>query len=126
MIHNILEINDFHSLIYAMEQRVKQLLIDDSKKPEWKAEPYWSMEIIEDEILPALEKFLEVWDDDPTPQYLYDNTGGEPPVTAAEMHSAAWKQHQEMHSWAPSQHMGISTSLLVPFIFAPHHDQEEI
>jgi hypothetical protein len=38
------------------------------------------------------------------------------------MHSAAWKQHQEMHSWPSSQHMGISTSLLVPFTFALHHD----
>jgi hypothetical protein len=98
MSYNVLEINDFHGLIYAMEKRVKQLLIDDSRKPEWKAEPYWSMEIIEDEILPALEKYLAVWDDDPTPQYLYDNDGGESPVTAAEMHSAAWKQHQELHS----------------------------
>jgi hypothetical protein len=41
------------------------------------------------------------------------------------MHSAAWKQHQEMHSWPSFVHMGISTSLLVPFTFAPHHDQEE-
>ena len=109
MTHNILEINDFHGLIYAMEQRVKQLLRADAKKPQDISEPYWSLEIIEDEILPALEKFLEVWDDDPTPQYLYDNTGGEPPVTAAEMHSAAWKQHQELHSWSFLQHMGIST-----------------
>jgi hypothetical protein len=37
-------------------------------------------------------------DYDPTPQYLYDNTGGEPPVTMAEMHASAWQQHQEMHS----------------------------
>lgn len=98
MTYNITEIKDFHSLIYVMEKRVKQLLIEDSKKHMMDAEPYWSMEIIEDEILPALEKFLAVWDDDPTPQYLYDNTGGEPPVTAGEMHNAAWKQHQEMHS----------------------------
>ena len=98
MSYNILEINDFHGLIYAMEKRVKQLLIDDQRKPEWKAEPYWSMEIIEDEILPALEKYLAVWDDDPTPQYLYDNDGGEPPISAGERHQAAWKQHQEMHS----------------------------
>jgi hypothetical protein len=27
-----------------------------------------------------------------------DNTGGEPPVTMAEMHASAWQQHQEMHS----------------------------
>ena len=98
MTYNITDIKDFHSLIYAMEKRVKQLLIDDSKKHMMDAEPGWSIEIIEEDILPALEKFLAVWDDDPTPQYLYDNTGGEPPLTADEMHSAAWKQHQELHS----------------------------
>ena len=98
MSYNILEIKDFHSLIYCMEKRVKQLLIDDSRKHEMDAEPYWSMEIIEDEILPALEKFLAVWDDDPTPQYLYDNDGGEPPVSAAERHQAAWEQHKALHS----------------------------
>ena len=37
-------------------------------------------------------------DFDPTPQYLYDDTGGEPPVTLDEMHTAAWQQHREMHS----------------------------
>jgi len=98
MSYNILEIKDFHSLIYCMEKRVKQLLIDDSRKHEMDAEPYWSMEIIEDEILPALEKFLAVWDDDPTPQYLYDNDGGEPPISAAERHQAAWEQHKALHS----------------------------
>jgi len=30
---------------------------------------------------------------DPTPQFA-----GEPPITQAEIHHAAWKQHQEMHS----------------------------
>jgi len=98
MSYNILEIKDFHSLIYCMEKRVKQLLIDDSRKHEMDAEPYWSMEIIEDEILPALEKFLAVWDDDPTPQHLYDNDGGEPPISAAERHQAAWEQHKALHS----------------------------
>lgn len=98
MSYNITEIRDFHSLIYAMEKKVKQLLLEDQRKHEMDAEPYWSMEIIEDEILPALEKFLAVWDDDPTPQYLYDNTGGEPPMTSAEMLNASWKQHLEAHS----------------------------
>jgi hypothetical protein len=32
-------------------------------------------------------------DYDPTP-----NEPGEPPITAAEMHAAAWKEHQAMHS----------------------------
>jgi hypothetical protein len=35
--------------------------------------------------------------DDPIPEYLYDNTGGEPAVTAAEIHAAHWQQHQELH-----------------------------
>ena len=105
MSYNITEIKDFHSLIYCMEKRIKQLLIDDSRKHQMDSEPFWSLEIIEDEILPALEKFLEAWDDDPTPQYLYDNTGGEPPVTANEMLNAAWKQHLEMHSWVGLQYL---------------------
>ena len=27
-----------------------------------------------------------------------DDIGGEPPMTAKEMHDSAWKQHQELHS----------------------------
>jgi hypothetical protein len=27
-----------------------------------------------------------------------EEMGGEPPMTASEMHSAAWQQHREMHS----------------------------
>ena len=98
MSYNITEIRDFYSLIYSMEKKVKQLLLEDQKKHQMDAEPYWSIEIIEDEILPALEKFLEAWDDDPTPQYLYDNTGGEPAMSSAEMLNASWKQHLEAHS----------------------------
>ena len=51
--------------------------------------------LLEEEIIPSLENEINY---DPTPQYLYDNTGGEPPVTMAEMHASAWQQHQEMHS----------------------------
>ena len=50
---------------------------------------------IEDEIIPAIEEIIYY---DPTPQYLYDNDGGEPPMSAEEIHSGAWKQHQEFHS----------------------------
>jgi hypothetical protein len=50
--------------------------------------------LLEEEIIPVLENELDY---DPTPQYLYDNTGGEPPMTAAETHHAAWVQHQELH-----------------------------
>ena len=45
--------------------------------------------LLEDEIIPALENELDY---DPTP-----NEPGEPPMTAAEMHHAAWVQHRELH-----------------------------
>jgi len=42
-----------------------------------------------DEVISMLSDELDY---DPTP-----NEPGEPPITAAEMHAAAWKEHQEMH-----------------------------
>lgn len=46
--------------------------------------------LLEDEIIPMLENELDV-------DYEPDETG-EPSMTADEMHSAAWRQHQELHS----------------------------
>jgi hypothetical protein len=48
-----------------------------------------------DEVISMIE---EIVDYDPTPQYLYDNDSGEPAISAEEMHSGAWRQHQEFHS----------------------------
>ena len=45
--------------------------------------------LLEDEIIPQLENELDF---DPTPQYLWDDSGGEPPVTLDEMHTAAYNQ----------------------------------
>ena len=45
--------------------------------------------LLEDEIIPQLENELDF---DPTPQYLWDNSGGEPPVTLAEMHADAYNR----------------------------------
>ena len=45
--------------------------------------------LLEDEIIPQLENELDF---DPTPEYLWDNSGGEPPVTLDEMHTAAYNQ----------------------------------
>lgn len=73
------EIVDYENKLHMMDQTLN--LTDLSK--------------IEDEIIPAIEEIIYY---DPTPQYLYDNDGGEPPMSASEMHSAAWKQHQELHS----------------------------
>ena len=47
------------------------------------------MDLLESEVIPQLENELEY---DPTPQYIYDDTGGEPPVTLDEMHTEAYKR----------------------------------
>jgi len=73
------EIVDYENKLHMMDQTLNQ--IDLSK--------------IEDEIIPLLE---EIVDYDPTPQYLYDNDGGEPSISSSEIHSGAWRQHQEFHS----------------------------
>ena len=46
-------------------------------------------DLLESEIIPQLENELDF---DPTPQYLWDDSGGEPPVTLAEMHTAAYNR----------------------------------
>ena len=45
--------------------------------------------LLEDEIIPQLENELDF---DPSPYYLWDNSGGEPPVTLDEMHTAAYNR----------------------------------
>ena len=47
------------------------------------------MDLLESEVIPQLENELEY---DPTPYHLWDNSGGEPPVTLDEMHTEAYKQ----------------------------------
>jgi hypothetical protein len=44
-----------------------------------------------DVVQEAIGLLEEIIDYDPTP-----NEPGEPPMTMNEMHSAAWKEHQEM------------------------------
>ena len=50
----------------------------------------------------SLEEVISMIEDivnyDPTPYYLYDNSGGEAPMTANERLSAAWKEHLQLHS----------------------------
>ena len=47
--------------------------------------------LLEDEIIPQLENEIEL-DYDPSPYYLWDNSGGELPVTLDEMHTAAYNR----------------------------------
>jgi len=47
------------------------------------------MDLLESEVIPQLENELDY---DPTPQYIYDDTGGEPAITLDEMHAEAYKR----------------------------------
>ncbi len=92
-------INEYTALAGILKE-LKAIVARESKRPQGCEDLTLSMlALLEDEIIPQLENEIEHdMDYDPTPQYLYDNTGGEPPVTMAEMHASAWQQHQEMHS----------------------------
>ena len=46
-------------------------------------------DLLESEIIPQLEHELDF---DPSPYHLWDNSGGEPPVTLDEMHTAAYNR----------------------------------
>ena len=86
---------EFPTNEYAHLQRIikelNEVLERDAKRHEMDQDLTPSMRaLLEDEIIPALENELDY---DPTP-----NEPGEPPMTAAEMHHAAWVQHQELHS----------------------------
>ena len=60
--------------------------------------------LLEHEIIPPLENELDF---DPTPQYLWDDTGGEPPATLDEMHTAAYNSKYAKFAQFPgSMHYG--------------------
>ena len=92
-------INEY-TVLAGIVKDLKAIVARESKRPQGCEDLTLSMlALLEEEIIPQLENEIEHdLNYDPTPQYLYDNTGGEPPVTMAEMHASAWKQHQEMHS----------------------------
>lgn len=92
--YNIYEIKDFYALVYHMKKRIDQLLLADSKRHMMDAEPSWVIDLINDSLVPVLEEVIDRLDDFPGDEVLCD----EPPLTAAEMHSAAWKEHLELHS----------------------------
>ena len=48
-----------------------------------------------EEVISMIEDIVNY---DPTPYYLYDNSGGEAPMTANERLSASWQKHLQFHS----------------------------
>ena len=52
----------------------------------------WEVFSFEDDLLEIIDSFDEIINYDPTPQYLYDDTGGEPPISAEERSKKAFEQ----------------------------------
>ena len=88
-------INEY-TVLKRILKELNEVVARENKRPMECADLTLSfLALLEEEIIPLLENEL---DDDPTPQYLYDNTGGEPPVTMAEMHEIARAHSKLLHS----------------------------
>ena len=75
-------------------KELKEILSRESKRYEMDEHLSPSMRaLLEEEIIPALKNELNY---EPTDEEL--GYGSEPPLTMNEMHSAAWKEHQLLHS----------------------------
>jgi len=75
MSNNITEMG-VDALLYSFHKRMQLLLKQDAGKHQMDAEPPWVVDIIENEIMPAVEKILD-WE--PTDdQIIASNTCGTP------------------------------------------------
>ncbi len=88
-------INEYTALTGIVND-LKAIVARESKRPQGCEDLTLSMlALLEEEIIPSLENEIDY---DPTPQYLYDNTGGEPPVTVDEMYEIAKAHSKLLHS----------------------------
>lgn len=75
---------------------LKEIAERDNKRCEMSQHLTPSMlALLEDEVIPMLENELDY---DPTPQHLYDHSGGEPPVNMVEIWKQAYYETQLLHS----------------------------
>ena len=76
------EIHTALEKLIEKEEKIKDRYLPDAEYnvPTW------------DNIYDALEAIESIIEFDPTPQYLYDDTGGEPPISAEERHRKAFEQ----------------------------------
>lgn len=84
-------VNEYKHLERILKE-LNEIVQRENKRHQMDADLTPSMlSLLEDEIIPMLENELDY---DPTPQYLYDDTGGEPAVSAKERHQSSWIEHQ--------------------------------
>ena len=94
--------NEYHQLDLIVKQLRAVLDREDKRKMQDEQLATGTYNVVE-EVIAMLEAEIDVEeviamleaeiDYDPTP-----NEPGEPPMTADEMHTAAWQQHQELHN----------------------------
>ena len=91
-------VNDFAAvsqLVSDFQIQLKMIVARDGRRHMMDAHiDFHTMAAIEDELLPALELVMTCIDYEPCDEEM----GGEPPVTMAEMHSAAHAQHIAFHN----------------------------
>ena len=79
-----------NTIIESTLQQLKAVIEREDKRHMMDEHLTTSMKmLLEDEIIPQLENELDY---DPSPYYLWDDSGGEPPITLDEMHTAAYNQ----------------------------------
>ena len=83
--------NEYHKLKEAVDL-LKAILERESKRSCTKQNLVPGDDEVIEEVIAMLEQRLDYEPSDEEMGY-----GGEPPMTADEMHSAAWAQHQELH-----------------------------
>ena len=91
-IKNILKLtSELDSLdqLYTIKECLKALL-DKEEKVHMMDETFSSGQT--DDLNEAYDLMTAIYDYDPTPQHLWDDTGGEPPVTMNEMVNQAYKE----------------------------------
>ena len=80
--------NEYHQLDLIVKQLRAVLEREDRRNMQDEQLATGTYNVVE-EVIAMLEAEIDY---DPTP-----DEPGEPPMTAAEMHTAAWQQHQELH-----------------------------
>ncbi len=88
-------INEYTALAGILKE-LKAIVARESKRPQGCEDLTLSLlALLEEEIIPSLENEIDY---DPTPEHLYDNSGGESPVTANEMYEIARAHSKLLHS----------------------------
>ena len=91
--------SDFYTvstLVAEFKDKLSVIVKRDGSRHEMDAHiPMNVMSLLEDELQPLLEEVITQIEWEPGDE---DFCPGEPPMSAAEMHHAAWVQHVQMHS----------------------------